>query len=347
MTPTDFGKLIKEDIHGIYLFYGEEQYLKHHYMTLTKKSISPDGANVMDISGEDMTLTQVCQQLMDMASMPSMDMSKRFLNVYNVQWDEAKADDISFFEDCMTEMKDYTDVVIIFDTRPENFDYGTEKKPSKLLTKIDGIISTVGFHKESPARLAGWIQKHFGAQKVMADSKICDLIVKHCGRDMTTLNHEITKLSAYVLQNGRNTVTEEDVHTVSSSVNEIDTFDFSNAILDGNIERAFSILSEMRLHKERPEFIMGSIISVYSDLYTVKNLSETGMTKAEIAKKMGMHEYKAGLYYNRARSLSIKGLEKATELCNEADKKLKSTDLNKYDVLDVLLIKLSMTDRIR
>ncbi len=347
MTPNEFGKLIKENIHGVFLFYGEEQYLKQHYINLTKKTISPDGANVMSLSGEGLSLTQICQQIMDMASMPSMDMSSRFLNIYDVEWKKTKEDELDFFEDCMTELSSFEDVVIVFDTRPENFDSGTDKKPSKLLSRINKYIKTVNFAKEPPARLAAWIQKHFAAYKVEADPNVCNFLVKYCGRDMTTLNHEITKLVAYVLQNGKKTVTETDIHTVSSSVNEIDTFDFSNAILNGDTERAFSILTDMKLHKEKPELILGSIASTYSNLYTVKILLEAGMLAPEIIKETGMHEYKAKLYIKRANVLSKKGIEKAIELCHDADIKIKSGSLDSYNILDVLLIKLSMTDRIK
>ncbi len=347
MTPTEFGKLVKENIHGVFLFYGEEQYLKQHYINLTKKCITPSGANALSISGEGLSLVDICQQLMDMASIPSMDMSKRFFNIYDVEWKKVSEDDMSFFEDCVAELSTYEDVVVIFDTRPENFDAGTEKKPSKLLAKLDKVVKIVGFSKESPARLAAWIQKHFAVYKVNADANICNNIVRYCGRDMTTLNHEITKLVAYVLQNGRNTVTEADIHTVSASVNEIDTFDFSNAVLNGDSERAFAIMSDMKLHREAPEIILGSIMRIYSDLYTVKILLEAGLLKAEIAQKIKMHEYKAGLYVQRANTLSKNGLEKAIELCHEADVKIKSSNFDSYTVLDILLIKLSMTGRIR
>ena len=347
MTPIEFGKTIKENIHGVFLFYGEEQYLKIHYINLTKKTVSPDGTNVMSLSGEGLSLVEICQQLTDMASMPSMDMSSRFLSIYDVEWRKAKEDELDFFEDCMNELSSFEDVVIIFDTRPENFDSGTEKKPSKLLARINKCIKTVNFAKEPPSRLAAWVQKHFAAHKIAAEPNVCNFLIKYCGRDMTTLNHEITKLVAYVLQNGKNTVTEADIHTVSSSINEIDTFDFSNAILNGDTERAFSILTDMKLHKEKTELILGGITSVYSALYTVKTLIEAGMLTPEIVKETGMHEYKAKLYIKRASILSKKGIEKAIELCRDADIKIKSGSLDSYNILDVLLIKLSMTDRIK
>ncbi len=347
MTPNDFGKLLKNDLHGIFLFCGEELYLKQHYIKLARQKASSDNTNIYSLSGEGLSLSDVCRMIMDTASMPSMDMSKRFIHVYQICWEKIKEDDYAFFEDCANELKDYTDVVIIIDTLPQNFDAGSEKKPSKLFTKINKFIPCVFFAKETPARLAVWVQKHFAANKISADIDVCNALINYCGRDMFTLNNEVTKLSAYLLQNNRNKVAEEDIRNVSSITNEINTFDFTNAILDNQLERAFSIMSDMKLHKEKPELILGSIMKVYSDLYTVKIMLENGLMLNEISSKTKLHEYRAKIYIQRANALSRKGLEKALSLCHEADLKIKSFSFDSYNVLDILLIKLSMTGRLK
>ncbi len=347
MTPTEFGKLIKNNIHGVFLFYGDEQYLKHHYINLTRKTVCPDGTNVTVFSGEDFELQDICRNLYETASMPSMDMSMRFIILSDIEWKKISEDNLAFLEDTLEDISSFDDCVVIIDTRPDSFDAGTSKKPSKLLLRLEKVSKTVHFEKEQPARLANWIQKHFSAFNVNADIDICNTIIKHCGRDMTTLNHEITKLSAYVLSHGKNTVTSEDIHEVSVAAKEIDTFDFSNAILNGDVDRAIFILSDMKQRKEAPELILGSVAKVYSDLYTVKTLMESGILKTELAKKIGMHEYKAGIYMQRAKSLSKNGLKKAISLCREADVKIKNSPLDNYTVLDMLVIRLSMTGRIR
>ena len=67
--------------------------------------------------------------------------------------------------------------------------------------------------------------------------------------------------------------------------------------------------------------------------------------KAVVTAKM--HEYKAGLYIQKAKHLSKNGLEKAISLCREADVKIKSTALDSYNIIEVLIIKLAMTGKIR
>ncbi len=347
MTPTEFGKLIKNNIHGVFLFYGEEQYLKQHYINLVKKTVCEKDTNVTLFSGEDCELSDICRSLYETASMPSMDMSTRLIILSDIEWKKVSEDDLAFLEDTFEDISSFDDCVVIVDTRPDSLDVGTSKKPSKLFLRLDKVTKSVCFEKEQAARLSVWVQKHFSALGVNADANICNSIIKRCGRDMTTLNHEITKLSAYVLSHGRNTVTLDDVHQVTIAAKEIDTFDFSNAIMNGDVDRAIFILADMKLRKEAPEMILGSIAKVYSELYTVKTLMESGMLKGEIAKKTGIHEYRVTMYMQRARLLSKNGLEKALSLCREADVKIKSSPLEKYAVLDILVVRLSMTGRIK
>lgn len=73
---------------------------------------------------------------------------------------------------------------------------------------------------------------------------------------MSVLASEIDKLTYYLKSVGREKLTEADVDLVSSESREIAAFDFANAILDGNAGRALSILSELRLRKEKPEIIL-------------------------------------------------------------------------------------------
>ena len=347
MTPSEFGKIIKNDIHGFFLFYGEEYYLKRHYFNLAEKSVTLDGSNLVNMSGEGKTLSDLCREITVSASIPSMDMNKRMIRVYDIEWSKVNDEQLGFLEDCVNDVSSFDDILVIIDTRPENFNAGTFKKPSKLFVKLSKIIECVYFPKETPARLAPWIQRHFKADSIDADLNVCQKLIQYCGSDMTTLKNEINKLCAYVLQDKRNVVTEQDVQKICSYNNEIDAFDFSNAILNGNRDRAFEILTDMMRRKEQPEMIMGTIISIYSDLYTVKILTQAGMQRKDIAKKTSMHEYRVGIYADKSSGLSKAGLEKALTLCKEADFKIKSANTDSYCVIEVLLIKLFMIGKIR
>jgi len=341
MTPTEFGKLIKNNIHGVFLFYGDEQYLKQHYISLVKKTVCENDANVTLFSGEDLELSDICRDLYETASMPSMDMSTRLIMLSDIEWKKASEDDLAFLEDTLEDISAFDDCVIIIDTRPDSFDAGTPKKPSKLLSRLEKVSKAVCFEKEQAARLSVWVQKHFSASGVKSDANICNSIIQRCGRDMTTLNHEITKLSAYVLSHGRDTVTLDDVNQVTVATKEIDTFDFSNAIMNGDVDRAVFILADMKLRKEAPEMILGSITKVYGELYTVKTLMECGILKGEIAKKTGLHSFVVTKYMAQSKQFKMKELKRAVEDCVIADESFKTGKMGDKLAVELLIIKYS------
>lgn len=159
---------------------------------------------------------------------------------------------------------------------------------------------------------------------------------------MSVLASEIDKLTYYLKSVGREKLTEADVDLVSSESREIAAFDFANAILDGNAGRALSILSELRLRKEKPEIILSGITRVICDLCAVKALLESGASSQTVAQRLKMHSYKAGLYVKSASRTDSAKLRRLASICYDADIRIKTTPLDSYGVLDRLTVEASM-----
>jgi DNA polymerase-3 subunit delta len=226
--------------------------------------------------------------------------------------------------------------VLILYTEAEEVDLGTPKKPSALLTKLSEAVTPVLFRRETPARLASWIAKHFAAEQIVAPPSTVDLLLNRCGCDMYLLSSEIEKLAWYLKSQGREHLTEADVKTVTSEVKEIAAFDLADAILDGKAENALSILNEMKRRKERPEIILGGIARVIGDLVVIKTLTDSGMTFAAVAAKLKKSEYQVSLYAKNASRRDAVRLHAMLERCYEADLRIKSTQIDSYTVLDRL-----------
>ena len=90
------------------------------------------------------------------------------------------------------------------------------------------------------------------------------------------------------------------------------------------------------MKKEKPELILAGISKVICDLAAVKALSDSGLGCRDIAQKLKMHEYKASLYYKSASKCSCEALDRAIELCHDADIRIKNSNLDCYTVLDGL-----------
>lgn len=341
MENADFRNLIKTNkLKGVYFFYGEEEYMKQFCLNAVREAILGEDKNIFNhiiINNENYSAALFENSL---APFPVFGEYK-LIELHSVGLEEMDETDTEDFISVLSEIPKYDHNIVIIYTESGDFDAGTAKNPSKLLMKLSKYVTPVSFGCEQPAKLIKWIQQHFKAGLIIAEPDICGELINHTGNSMLNLNNEIDKLCAYLSAAGRNKLTSEDIKNIAVHNKSIDAFDFANSILENNTDKAFYILSEMKLKREKPELILGQISRVYCDLYAIKTLSDAGYPRQMISAKLNMHEYKVGLYMKTAQKRSDASLYNAVESCFEADVKIKSTALDSYAVLDKLIVSIA------
>jgi DNA polymerase-3 subunit delta len=334
LTPAEFDRAIKNGAAGAYLFFGEEEYLARVYADRLRDAVLGDGDIVMDrVVLDDETYTP--QALADEIGILPMLGDRRLVEVRGVDFSRAGAvEDLCL---ALEGLPNSPHSVVLVVALGELFDGGDERRPSKALAAISAVATPVRFARQTPARLAGWVARHFAAEGAVVSREVCDELVAFAGRDMTTLAGEIKKLSAYVLAQGRAEVTHNDIRRVCSGAVELDSFALANAVLRGDTDTALQTLSELLARRERPEILLAQVTRVFCDLYAVRMCVDAGMDKRAVAAALKMHEYKAGLYVSACKNRSAEALARAVEICRKADLKLKSTPVPD----DVILARLA------
>ena len=339
INASDFKDRIKFGLSGTYIFFGEEEYMKYYYLSEARKAVLGD-----DEDGEMRHKKISCldfdtEKITDALTTVSIGFfeGKTLCELHELQLSSFKESEWKALCDILAEAS--PEVITIIYTTPDEFDYGVlPKAPSKALQRLAEYAVPVYFPKESEAKLSRWITKHFISEKLSFENGVPDAVLKRCGRDMFVLSGEIEKLCAYVKADGRTQITENDVMLVCCQNLEVNAFDFSNAVLAGETDRAYALLSDMKLRKEKPVYILSSVTKVVSDMFAVKTLFDGGLTDNDISKKLKMHEYKVGLYRKSTASRSTARLRSLLRLCCDTDIKLKSTSLEDYTELDKLVI---------
>lgn len=339
MTASEFKNELKH-LSGGYLFCGEEDYLMRHYLAAARNSVvsKEDIFNRVIITEDNYSPDTLMSAI---EALPVMN-DRRFIEIFGLPLNDFKEQDTDELCDVLSRLPQYEYNILILYADADNFDPGSVKAPSKLLKKFSAVIKPVLFPRESPSRLATWTAKHFAAGLIIAPPDAVNLLISRCGCDMSALASEIEKLTCYLKAMGREKLTEEDVALVSSESREIAAFDFANAILEGKTGKALSILSDLRLKKERPEIILSGITRVICDLCAVKALLESGANSQTVAQRLKMHSYKAGLYIKSASGTDSAKLKRLASICYDADIRIKSTPLDSYSVLDRLTVEASM-----
>ena len=340
MTASEFKNELKNPS-GVYLFYGEEEYLKRYYLGKLREAVVPDMSlaafNHTILHGEEGVnrFASACDMLPVMAE-------KKLIELHSVKYSASKKEESqsenTFTDEFVNILSGVDeDTVVVLYTLPYEFDPGYGAKKSSVYNKLAKAAKPVEFSRQPPAKLSAWIAKHFARAKIEAAEADCLFMVDYCSQDMFCLSNETEKLIAYLSENSRDKLTRGDIIKVCSHTDDIEAFDFSNALLADDKVRAFEILSDMEKKKQKPEMILGSISSVYCSLLRVRVFSDSGMNTADMAKVMGWNTGRVNVYIRYAKKYPANYIERAVNACHDADLKMKTTPSPKYGILAALV----------
>lgn len=324
MTESEFKAELK-NLHGGYLFFGGEDYLKYTYSKEVKKAVldgSFDDFNHIVIYAEEYSPSALSNAIFTLPMMAD----KKLVEVRGVDFNAMKKDDISQLEDVLSTLEENDHTILLIRADNDYFNPGRlPRAPSEIYKMMAKHLTAVEFEFPSASRLRSWISRHFTQGKIEFDPTLCEYLVNMCGHDMWTLSKEIDKLCTYAKQNQLSKIEKEHIDYICCKTIEFDDFQLTNALLDKNRGMIFETLRRQRSAHEPPQAILSSIIRLYTDMCVIEKLYRGGMGKSQIASAINMHEFRVGKYLAALNGVSEKKLERALELCKEADIKSKSS----------------------
>ena len=347
LSGSDFRRSLRGAPSGIFLFFGEEEYTKHHCLMTLRQQLCGDSNtavfNHVRLSAADASFT--LHKITDAYSALPFFSTQKLTEVHDLDFGALGEAQLRDLLDLISGLSAYQNEneqnVLVIYCLPSEFDGGSENRSSALLKKLSALLTAVRFDRETPARLASWVEKHFAAERIMSSPEVCRALIARCGSSMFALDNEVQKLSAYLHANGRERVEMTDIETVVPANPEIGDFDFSNAMLNCDPDGVYTAYAEMKSRRERPELILGSVVSVYDTLYRVQTVADAGRSPSDIAAAFRWNETRVKIYLRACRNFSASFLERAVRACRDADLKLKNASLEPYTVLETLLATLT------
>lgn len=324
---------------GWYIFCGDEDYLKRHYVSQFRSVILTDrdlaAFNHITYNGAKPDLSAIAEAV---KSPPFM------ADIKLIEWDNADFNamndrDLAAFCELCDMREEYDWSAVIFTCPSENFDVGnlSRGKPSKLYATLSKKIDIVCFDRATDSQLISWLARRFAASSVNATPDVCRAMLECCGHSMEILAAESEKLICFTLSRGDNAVRPEWVSEVCSHSFEGDAFGLSNAMVAGDSKTAFAYLLDMKRRKVKPLIICRSVAKVYEELLVVSMMLADGASKQDISKKLKMHEYKIGLYIKCISRSSPAKIAASLKLISEFDIASKNGGPTGYSSLEILV----------
>ena len=323
---------IKEGTIGtLYVFHGEETYLRDHYLKQMKEKLLPAGMeefNLHTLSGKDFDVKTLAQ-MVDCLPM----MSARTMIVVS-DWDIYKGDRDALAE-VLSDLPDYLCLVFVYDLIAYKADART-----RLAAVVKEKGSVVAFDRQSQGDLVSWIARRFRALDRDISSEDARYLIFLCGDLMTTLASEIGKIGAYARHHR---VTRQDIDAVATPQLDAVVFQMTDAIAAGNFDRAASVLGDLLHMQEAPIKLLAVLGKQLRQLYTARLAIEHKKGTKYLMELWGMRSsYPAERLMQSARRFSLPWCRRAVIRCGQAALAMKSTGADGAELLIGLLMELAV-----
>ena len=317
---------------SLYVFYGEEGYLKRHYLNQLKELCGGpfEAFNNITLDGEQVSV----QALTDAVDSIPMGSEKKLVVVRDYKLMQPTGDLKEFLPQLLSELPEYICLVFYFDT--------VEFKPDKRLNLwkiLEANGQVIEFAQSSAASLIPWIKRHFYEHGKMIETPECEYLLFLCGSSMENLLTEIAKISAGT---PGERIDKGDIDALGSRVLEATVFELTDSIMERQYSKGLLILRDLFDMKQEPVAVLAAITKQMHRLYGVKLAVEKGKGESEIAQILGFKSaYPARRLIQSAKRCTKEFLRWAQEICLETDLALKSNLPDPQRSLELLLLRFS------
>lgn len=339
---TDPVRQLKADLKSgglgtFYVFCGEEAYLRDHYLrAVTEKLLDGPAADFNFHSFTAETLTP--QAFSDAVEAMPMMAERTLVRVDDVDLFRLAESQREQYRAVLEDIPDWCCVIFSYDT----VEFKVNRTMKKLAEVFQKKAQIVEFKRQSDRELSAWIARHFRAHGKTISDKNCEYLIFLTDGSMTLLGSEIEKAALYA---SGPEIQKSDIDAVVIPVLNAQTFDISNAIADGDYERALRKVQDLFAMQTEPLMILGAIGSQLRRLLYAKTVMAAGKSQQALCELTGMKSYAAGITMTAARKVSDRFCQRAVELCLEADEQMKRSYDDPRRLLELLITKLSLEAR--
>ena len=248
------------NIHGIYVFYGEEKYLQEEYLKKIKKMFGKLDVGINYILLDEDSINSLISDI----ETPAFGYEKKLIIIKNSGL--FKKDSKSPYKDKIkTYINENIDiinnycVIIFIEEIVHKMDF------YKTIEKLSIVIETKTMKlPEIKARL----KKICSLYKVNINNKELDYLIEISGTNMQNLINEIRKLIEYTGENGE--ITQDSIDKLCIKDIQAIIFDLTDFIGNRNIRKALEVLNNLIYNREPLQKIMITLYNHLKKLYLTK-----------------------------------------------------------------------------
>lgn len=311
------------DLKQVYLFFGEEEFLKEYYFDELKKNLcrEPLEFNFALFEGDKIAWTQVDEAI----DAPPLMAEKKLVTVRDsgiFKSHDAAAD--AYWKQRLDDLPEY--VCVVF--------YEKQAKKNTALYKAvkkHGEVLEFPYLKEN--ELLGWVVRGCQKQGLKIDRAAAKHLIRVCDGSMSNIKRELEKLFSYC----NAVITKSDIDKIAAKMPQARVFEMINAIMKKDGHSVFMHLGELKTLKESPFLALALLCTSFERILHAKLLAEQGAHRSEIATQLGVPPFFVNDYTAAARCFSKPFLRQAICECAEIDFAVKQGKIDVWLAIEQFL----------
>ena len=311
MSYETLKKQVKSDkLQNMFHFFGEEVYLKQHYLGILKEKLSGEFPefNLIEFEGD------VTSHDIDVSfNTPPMMGDKKLVIFKDTGIFKAGSKCKDAFKDAVENAADYL-YVIVYD---DEFD-----KRNAAYKAFAAKCLSVDFERRGRADIKAWVINLLKKGRKMISVEAMEYFLDCVGVDMHGVLTDVNKLISYMGE--RDKIEKEDVEKVITKEFFTKEYVLTDALICGDKKTAFKALDELLQMRSDPIMLLYIISSGYISTFKAKILMDEGANAQMIMRQLSLpRDFLAKKYMDFARKLTAPKLKRAVGLIKKADYDMK------------------------
>lgn len=335
MLNLDFKK---ENLSKIYLLYGEE---KHLLIDATKSLVDTVmGKNFSDFNFHELYGEKIdIDYLADLIwTLPVMS-DKRCILINDLSIESLNKSDLNKLNELILDIPEST--VFIISLKTININLKKSLIWKSFINKVKKVGSVIEFNKLDERDLIKKLSLEAKYKNCKLNEENAKYLIRTSGSDLTILLNELEKLSVFKM-NGE--ITKADIDKLAVKSLEASVFVLAKLIINKDMVKAHIQLNKLIENKQEPIAILSVLSLTYIDIFraklAIKNLKDISNLVNSFPLDYKGREFKLKNAIRDSYKFSYSQLAKSLNIFMETDIKLKSLQVDKKILMQVLITKL-------
>ncbi|MBR6739955.1 MAG: DNA polymerase III subunit delta [Clostridia bacterium] len=326
---------LKEDLRikqpgRLYVFWGEEAYLREYYIKELRSCIEEEGGGNVEVFDKH---NFSADGFSDAVLSYPMLTPRRFILVRDIDPYAPEARYKSLFEELLCDIPDFDCIV---------FDLGTAAPSGKKNKKIEEAVKDVGialeFLRPSESELTRWIIRRFAALEKNCQPAEAALLARLCGGMMFSAIPEIEKVAAAAKTDR---ITSDDINAMVTPVIDVVIYRITDAVTSRNRQSAISLLSSLIAQGTSCITLASAIGRAMRQLYSARLFRDKGCPVSDFMEAWHLKSrYVADMIVSQAQRFRPGALRKGVWACFETEMRLLNSEPDPRTELEMLITEL-------